>query len=186
MSQPGKKLSAPSRDALLKRSLAECNDRERKFVEQYHLTQDARTALERAGYSTKRHSTVAAQIRRLLQRPRVREALDILNDRQMERLDIDADWVVQETISVYFEARYNGRVRDALRALEMLGKHTKAFVETVEHLNLPQASEEELQDRVATLLSKLAEKGITLDASGAARTIEHTGRDAPANGAQAD
>jgi len=164
-------------ERLVARALKELKGREKKFVREYHRLGNAAEACRRAGYSAPNHRVVSTQVRRLLSRPRVTEALDLLNDRDIETHKVDAEWVVNETISLYFEARNNGERRIALKALEMLGKHTKAFVETVEHLNLPQATEEELHDRAAMLLAKLAEKGITLNVDpGTARTIEHSGR----------
>lgn len=69
------------------------------FVREYLIDLNATRAMIRAGYSAKTAGVTSAQ---LLEKPRIREAVDIALSRRFKRLDITADRVLTEYARVAF------------------------------------------------------------------------------------
>jgi len=102
------------------------------FVAEYLVDLNATQAAIRAGYSAK---TAEQQGYQLLQNTSVAEAVAEALGERSEKTGIDALWVLNEAAGVYRAARSDDKLPEALRALEIIGKHVdvQAFKERVEH-----------------------------------------------------
>jgi len=98
--------------------------RQRRFVEEYLIDLNATRAAVRAGYSEK---TANEQGSRLLANVKVAGAVRVGRDRQQQRTEITADWVLlrlrDEAERTGEGASHSARVR----ALELLGRHLGLF-----------------------------------------------------------
>jgi phage terminase small subunit len=78
-------------------ALAELTAREGRFVLEYLKTGNGTEAARLAGYSER---TARVQAGQLLKRPRVQAALQALRQDRTERLQLDADWIVQRLAQI--------------------------------------------------------------------------------------
>ena len=110
---------------------ANLTPRQERFVGEYLLDLNATQAAIRAGYAPRSARVTAA---RLLTKADVRNRVNQLKSERSERLQIDSDWVLLELLDVVKEARSDGRLAQALRGLELIGKHTSvgAFQDKVD------------------------------------------------------
>lgn len=114
-------------------------EKQARFVREYLIDLNATQAAVRAGYSA---NTAHSAGQRLLKHPKVGEEIRTAHQQQSERVQLDADWVVQELRRVYDlavtpeseEGRPN--LQAALKALELLGRRAGAF-ERMVRLELP-------------------------------------------------
>lgn len=96
-------------------------------------------ALKKAGYSETNHTT---QLRKLLERPKVRIYLKELQNTAAAADMLSKRWVIGEAVQLYKEAREAKQYAPAARILGMLGSEVGALQEnkqinqtvTVEHL----------------------------------------------------
>lgn len=97
-------------------------EKQQRFVEEYLIDLNASAAYKRAGYSAKGNAaeTCAA---RLLRNVQVQAAISELRAEQSEKTGVTAEWVLTEAADMYREAKEAGDRKNALRALEMCGKH---------------------------------------------------------------
>jgi phage terminase small subunit len=123
--------------------------KERRFVEEYLVDRNQKAAAIRAGYSPK---WAERQGHELMQRPRVRSAVEQEERDLQHRTKVTQEYVVQGFVEI-FEASTkpeNWDGANANRALENLGKHLGMFVKRVKVdgslglYDLSKASEEQL------------------------------------------
>ncbi len=102
--------------------------RQRAFVQEYQVDWNATQAAIRAGYSPNGADVAGS---RMLANVRVRRALDVAQGHRADKLDIQADDILEEVANIAFE--YGGDTKSRLKALELLGKHRKLWTDKVEH-----------------------------------------------------
>jgi len=106
--------------------------KQQRFVEEYLIDLNATQAAIRAGYSADTARQMGSEN---LSKPDIAEAISVANAERSAKTAIDAAWVLVEARSVYDEARGIGKLPEALKALELCGKHVdiQAFKEKIEH-----------------------------------------------------
>lgn len=102
------------------------------FVDEYLIDLNATQAAIRAGYSVDTARQIGCEN---LAKPDIADAIAVAKAKRSEKTGIDAAWVLAEAQSVYKEARGIGKLPEALKALELCGKHVdiQAFKEKIEH-----------------------------------------------------
>jgi len=100
------------------------------FCLEYIKDFNATGAAKRAGYSDK---TSYSQGHDLLKKPEIQEAITAATSRRIEKVEVDAAWVLTESIDLYKECRMEGDRTQANKALDTVGKHVdvKAWDKTV-------------------------------------------------------
>lgn len=109
--------------------------KQQRFVEEYLIDLNATQAAIRAGYSAK---TAKQQGGRLLTNVDVSEAVAAAQTERSEKTGVTVDWVLTEAAAMYEEAKADGDRKNALKALEMCGKHVaiSAFKEGTANVNV--------------------------------------------------
>jgi phage terminase small subunit len=125
-------------------------DKQETFIREYLVDLNATQAAIRANYSK---NTAQEQGSRLLSNVMVRARIDELLDTRKEKLELDAEWVVNRLMQVAnrsmkaepvmkwdYEERamvetgeYMFDSRGANQALELIGKHLAMFKDKIEH-----------------------------------------------------
>lgn len=98
--------------------------RQERFCREYIIDYNATKAAVRAGYSEKTAYSIGSEN---LKKPEILSFIRTLQGNQVQRLCINADWVVIQLAKVYDECMSEGNFRCALISLEMLGKHLAMF-----------------------------------------------------------
>lgn len=114
------------------------------FVKEYAVDQNGTRAAKAAGYSAK---TADVQASRLLANVKVRAIIDRANEKRCEKLDINADYVLQTIRDTVDRCAQAVAVTDregnetgewkfdsfaVLKGCELLGKHLKLFTDKTE------------------------------------------------------
>ncbi|MFE4569960.1 terminase small subunit [Paenibacillus chitinolyticus] len=125
-------------------------DKQEAFIREYMVDLNATQAAIRAKYSPK---TASEQGSRLLANVKVRARIEELMETRKEKLELDAQWVLNRLMQVAnramnaepvmkwdYEERamvetgeYTFDSRGANQALELIGKHLTMFKEKIEH-----------------------------------------------------
>lgn len=126
------------------------NAKQEIFIKEYLVDLNATQAAIRSGYSEK---TAAAQASRLLKDVNIRARIDELQGIRAEKLELDAQWVLDKLVKVtqmsmqakpvekwdYQERKlvetgeYVYDSNGANKALELIGKHLGMFKDKIEH-----------------------------------------------------
>jgi phage terminase small subunit len=101
------------------RAIEKLNKKQRKFVEEYVLSQSPYKAAVNAGYSPKRAYTTAA---RLFQKPEIKKAIDALQYEVRMRHNIDRDYFIVHLKKIV-EDKFN-KTSDKISALTLLARIT--------------------------------------------------------------
>jgi phage terminase small subunit len=96
------------------------SDRQRKFVVEYTVDNNARQAAIRAGY---RSGAAAQQGCRLLTKEHVRAAVDDCQARVAAGIELSAEGVLERLQDLTEEARDEKQYGAAIRGLDLLGRH---------------------------------------------------------------
>jgi phage terminase small subunit len=119
------------------------------FCQEYIIDFNATQSYIRAGYSAKSETVAGVEAHKLLKNPKIQEKITQLKQVIEEKLSISAEWVLNEAIELYEIAKgkrphissrfidgkavamevYKTNLKEAVRALEVIGRHTsvKAF-----------------------------------------------------------
>lgn len=98
----------------------ELTEQQKLFCKEYVKDFNATQAATRAGYS---ENTAHAQGCRLLKHVKAAEYIEELKEKRMDRLDIDADWVLRELIALYGQCTDNNDRLNARGTMQLIGKH---------------------------------------------------------------
>lgn len=122
--------SSPTADATETGTASdELSEKEQRFVEEYCVDWNGAAAARRVGYSRK---GARYDARDLLKKPRVRAAIDAQIAVLSEGAQLRAEAVLVEITKVAFMPVRSTTVASKVRALELLGKHRRLFVERSE------------------------------------------------------
>lgn len=123
--------------------------KQQAFVAEYLVDLNGSAAARRAGYSAKNADKIASE---LLGKTRVREAIAAAMEERSKRVEIDADYVLTNLLEIVERCMQRAPVvhkgeqvvdeegnsvwcfdgKNAIRALELLGKHKGMWVEKQE------------------------------------------------------
>ena len=104
--------------------------KEKLFVESYCSNgYNAAEATRQAGYATKYPNKVGSQN---LARPRVKEAIRLLQADKMEAVTVSPDYVLRKLVKPVEAAESEGNHTATLRGLELMAKHLGMFIERTE------------------------------------------------------
>jgi phage terminase small subunit len=125
-------------------------DKQETFIREYLVDLNATQAAIRAGYSAKTAKEMGYEN---LTKPHIRARIEELQGLRAEKLELDADWVLNRLIAITdrcmksepvmkwdYEARtmvetgeYQFDSQGANRAVELIGKHLGMFKDKIEH-----------------------------------------------------
>lgn len=106
--------------------------KQERFVQEYLVDLNATAAARRAGYSARTADRIGPE---LLGKTCVAEAIATAKAQRAEETGYTARWVLEQAADVYRVAREADKLPEALKSLELVGKHVDvgAFKERVEH-----------------------------------------------------
>jgi phage terminase small subunit len=106
--------------------------KQERFVEEYLIDLNATQAAIRAGYSSDTARAIGCEN---LTKPDIAQAVAHALGERSEQTGVTAEWVLEQARAVFEKALTDNKLSDALRALELCGKHTdvQAFKERIEH-----------------------------------------------------
>ncbi|MGD0586704.1 MAG: terminase small subunit [Oryzomonas sp.] len=129
------------------------------FVDEYLVDLNAVQAAIRAGYSTR---SAYANAYKMLQRHDVAEGIRRAVEERAERLQLSSEDVLRSIVDIRGKAVTGGKLTQALRANELLGRHLKLFTDRVEYAGPDggaiEFSDIELSNRLLTLIDILEER----------------------------
>ncbi len=96
--------------------------RQQRFVREYLIDLNATSAYERAGYRVANEQVAASCAHKLLRNAEIREAVDRAQCGRLDRLELDADWVVIRFKQIYLRAMSERDFGAAIKALDNIGK----------------------------------------------------------------
>lgn len=99
------------------------------FCKEYLVDLNATQAAIRAGYSEDSAKEIGCEN---LTKPNIKEYIDKAMKERSQRVEITADYVLNNIKDIAEVTKNDARYGDALRAYEMLGKHLKLFTEKTE------------------------------------------------------
>ena len=101
--------------------------KEERFCQEYVIDYNGTQAAIRAGY---KESDAANRATRLLRKAEVSARVHELEKEIAERLGLSQDYVVIQLVQRYEECREQKDAKNALKALELIGKHLGMFEKT--------------------------------------------------------
>ncbi|KAB0664019.1 terminase small subunit [Oryzomonas japonica] len=129
------------------------------FVNEYLVDLNATQAAIRAGYSAR---SAYANACNLLHKPWVAEAVRKGLRERAEKLHLSGEDILRSIVDIRGKAVTGGKLTQALKANELLGKHLKLFTDRVEHAGPDggplEFSDLELSNRLLTLIAILEER----------------------------
>ncbi len=96
--------------------------KQHRFVQEYLIDLNATAAYELAGYTVANEQVAASCAHKLLRNAEIREMVDRAQCERLDRLELDADWVVLRFKQIYLQAAHDRDHGAALKALENIGK----------------------------------------------------------------
>lgn len=96
------------------------NDKQKAFVKEYLIDLNATQAAIRVGYSAK---TAYSQGQRLLKHVEVSEALATAKEERSQRVQVDADWVLQKAVELHQRCVADDDKTNERQTLDLIGKH---------------------------------------------------------------
>lgn len=98
--------------------------KQQRFVDEYMVDLNATQAAIRAGYSAKTAEVIGYEN---LRKPQIAEEVAKRQSQIGYQNDITVEWLLGEMKSTYQEARTQGELSAANKALEMMGRHKGMF-----------------------------------------------------------
>lgn len=128
------------------------------FAKEYLKDKNATRAAKAAGYSKKTAEKIGSEN---IRKPEVKKEIDKGLQRQAKRIEISADKIIQEIADIAF-VRMNKfekkhKSTNKLKALELVGKHFKCFVDQIES-KVTATVAEVTPDQIAQEVDKLDKK----------------------------
>lgn len=108
-------------------SVSDLKKKEERFCQEYVIDYNGTQAAIRAGY---KESDAANRATRLLRKAEVSARVHELEKEIAERLGLSQDYVVIQLVQRYEECREQKDAKNALKALELIGKHLGMFEKT--------------------------------------------------------
>ena len=114
-------------------------EKEELFCQYYLVKLNSTEAAIKAGFSARTAKEKGYQLRH---KPHIEARISELYAKRIERVQVDADFVLREVVGLYDKAKSNlddefthSLLAQALKALEMAGKHVTvgAFKDTIDH-----------------------------------------------------
>lgn len=104
------------------------------FVQEYLIDLNATQAAIRAGYSPTSAEVIGFDN---LRKPKIAEQISFVKDARAKKTQITAEWVLLQAAEVYHEARAEKDRPNALKALDLVGRHVdvKAYTNPGEVLD---------------------------------------------------
>lgn len=153
--------------------MAELNDKQLRFVDEYIIDLNATQAAIRAGYSPK---TANEQGARLLAHVSVKAAIDAKMAKRAKKTNISQEWVLKQLQRVYKRCMQVTPITDsegnplgeykfehsgANKSLELIGKHLGMFSDKIKVSGDPdsppiqiKATTQAIESRIAEMLNK--------------------------------
>ncbi|QEM67532.1 terminase small subunit [Geobacter sp. FeAm09] len=135
------------------------NHRQTLFVNEYLVDLNATQAAIRAGYTVGSANETGC---RLLRKPEIAETVRRAMAARAEKLHLSGEDVLRSIVEIRGRAVTRGKLSQALKANELLGKHLKLFTDRVEHAGHDggplEISDLELSNRLLTLIAILEER----------------------------
>ena len=105
--------------------------KQKLFIQEYLVDLNGTQAAIRAGYSAK---TACEMANENLRKPHVKKYLEEAKEERSQKVGITAEWVLNELAIQYQSAKDADEKKYALKALELMGKHTNigAFKDKLE------------------------------------------------------
>lgn len=145
--------------------LAALTEKQRNFCYEFLKDLNASRAVVRAGYNSKNPQVQGAELKK---HPGVKAALEYLQKDRMDKMNVDAAFVLDKIIKSIDRAEKKGNEAAVLRGAELLAKHLGMFVDRQE-ISGPEGSEiavreqkieEDVRD-FTSAISRLARRGGT-------------------------
>ena len=126
--------------------MSNLNPKQQRFVQEYLKDLNGTQAAIRAGYSKK----TARQIgQHLLTKVDIRAAVQAGQKKSAERAEVSVEYVITKLRKLAEDAMADDDRTNAIRSLELLGKHVGAFAENINlRGNLTNLSDEEIERRI--------------------------------------
>lgn len=102
----------------------ELSPKEERFCQEYVIDYNGTQAAIRSGY---KESDAAVRASKLLRKAKVSARVRDLQQEMAQRLALSQDYVVIELVNTYKECKAVEDSKNALRALELMGKHLGMF-----------------------------------------------------------
>lgn len=102
----------------------ELSAKEERFCREYVIDYNGTQAAIRSGYKA---SDAPVRASKLLRKAKVAARVRELQQEMAERLSLNQDYVVIELVKTYNECKDSDDPKNALRALELMGKHLGMF-----------------------------------------------------------
>lgn len=135
------------------------NRKQQLFVNEYLVDLNATQAAIRAGYTTRTAHDTGYH---LLHKPEVAEAVRRALAERAEKLQLSSEDILRSIVDIRGKAVTDGKLSQALKANELLGRHLRLFTDRLEHSGPGGAaieiSDTELSNRLLTLIAILEER----------------------------
>jgi phage terminase small subunit len=132
-----------------KKAKAKLNPKQKRFVSEYVIDYNGTQAAIRAGYSLKTANEQASQ---LLAKLSIQDAVDKATEEKRKRNILTADYVISRLQENAERCMTKGSKdydpANANRALELLGKNLKLFVDKIDHTSSDQSMSPKLEIEV--------------------------------------
>ena len=102
--------------------------KESRFVVEYVKSYDRYKAYKNAGYKAKTKMAMAAAVSRLLKRPRIKEAIEELEEAIEKSALVTPERIIANLAGIAFDESNNKP--DRIRASELLGKNKKLWTDS--------------------------------------------------------